>query len=805
MNRSRKRIGRVLLAAVTVGLVAPVLAVIAPSVASAATTASISSAGPLTDIGISDELNCSVNHAGDSAGEWFGETACGTLLASGGTLFGPSSIPAGGSASPRTAWTAVSQSAVTGSGTAASPYKVVTVVDGTDAGVRVTETDSYIVGEESYRTDVAIANTRSVATTAVLYRGGDCYLQDSDQGYGLYDASSGAVSCTTSLDPGSRIEQLLPITPGSRYVEGFYSSVWADMGSQAALPNTCDCATYEDNGIALSWDLSLAAGATKTFSSITTFSPLGNVPLTLDKTADVASVPAGGNDGYTITVTNNNIGPVTLSGLSDVLAPGFSYRPGTTTGATTADPTVSGQTLTWGPITVPAGGTASVHFGVTVSTAAGTYTDEANGVASGYTVIGTGPTAPVTVTPVAMNHPPVATPQSVATPQDTPVGVTLAGTDADGDALTFAIGSGPSHGSLSGSGANQTYTPDSGYTGPDSFTFTANDGQATSAPATVSITVTPVSVNHPPVATPQSVATPQDTPVGVTLAGTDADGDALTFAIGSGPSHGSLSGSGANQTYTPDSGYTGPDSFTFTANDGQATSAPATVSITVTPVSTCAATAPTLDTSVSANYGTPHRKLTSPKLTTASGGELILAFIEADGPYAPTQKVTGVFGGGLTWTRAVRSNATWGTTEVWQAYATAPLTQVRVTARLAKAGYDGSITVAAFSGAASQVGATAATSGVTGDPSATLTPTGCHSLVWAAGHDWTSDATPVAGPGQSLVNTFVDTRVKDSFWTQKVDDPTELGVPVTVGVTGPRCDRWTLAAVEILGVGSSSG
>ena len=56
-------------------------------------------------------------------------------------------------------------------------------------------------------------------------------------------------------------------------------------------------------------------------------------------------------------------------------------------------------------------------------------------MASGYTIIGTGPTAPVTVTPVAVNHPPVATPQSVVTPQDTPVAVTLAGTDADGDSV----------------------------------------------------------------------------------------------------------------------------------------------------------------------------------------------------------------------------------------------------------------------------------------------------------------------------------------------------------------------------------
>ena len=45
----------------------------------------ITSAGPLTSVGISSVLNCSVNHTGDSFGEFYNDTACGTLVASGGT------------------------------------------------------------------------------------------------------------------------------------------------------------------------------------------------------------------------------------------------------------------------------------------------------------------------------------------------------------------------------------------------------------------------------------------------------------------------------------------------------------------------------------------------------------------------------------------------------------------------------------------------------------------------------------------------------------------------------------------------
>jgi hypothetical protein len=61
-----------------------------------AATATISSTGPLTSVGISDQLNCSVNHTGDAAGEFYNDTACGTFLVVDGTMyFSPAVIPAG--------------------------------------------------------------------------------------------------------------------------------------------------------------------------------------------------------------------------------------------------------------------------------------------------------------------------------------------------------------------------------------------------------------------------------------------------------------------------------------------------------------------------------------------------------------------------------------------------------------------------------------------------------------------------------------------------------------------------------------
>jgi VCBS repeat-containing protein len=188
----------------------------------------------------------------------------------------------------------------------------------------------------------------------------------------------------------------------------------------------------------------------------------------------------------------------------------------------------------------------------------------------------------VSITVTGVNDAPVANAQSVATAEDVQLPVTLTGTDPEGSALTWAIVTQPTHGTLTGAGASWTYTPAANYSGPDNFTFTVSDGTATSAPATVSITVT--AANDAPVANAQSVSTPEDAPRVVTLTGTDLDGDALTFAIVTQPAYGTLTGSGASWTYTPAANYSGADAFTFTASDGTATSSPATVSISVTAV-----------------------------------------------------------------------------------------------------------------------------------------------------------------------------------------------------------------------------
>ena len=193
---------------------------------------------------------------------------------------------------------------------------------------------------------------------------------------------------------------------------------------------------------------------------------------------------------------------------------------------------------------------------------------------------GNADTATVRVTVSAVNDVPACSSRFFATAEDTLLTASVSCSDADGDSLTYAKVAGPSHGSATlEPDGDFTYAPAAGYSGPDAFTFRASDGSAQSNVATASITVT--GVNDAPVASDDAATTNEDTQVAVTLAATDPDGDALTYSIAAGPSHGTLAGAGNSRTYTPAANYHGPDSFDFVVSDGNGGSDVATVTITV--------------------------------------------------------------------------------------------------------------------------------------------------------------------------------------------------------------------------------
>jgi hypothetical protein len=131
------------------------------------------------------------------------------------------------------------------------------------------------------------------------------------------------------------------------------------------------------------------------------------------------------------------------------------------------------------------------------------------------------------------------------------------------------------------------YSPAPNYNGGDAFSYVVSDGHGGQATGNVTVSINPV--NDAPNANGQAVSTNGNTSVAITLTGSDVETSAanLTYMVTGGPSHGSLSGAGANRTYTPAANYCGPDSFTFTVTDTgdgaspPLTSSPATVSINV--------------------------------------------------------------------------------------------------------------------------------------------------------------------------------------------------------------------------------
>ncbi len=82
-----------------------------------------------------------------------------------------------------------------------------------------------------------------------------------------------------------------------------------------------------------------------------------------------------------------------------------------------------------------------------------------------------------------------------------------------------------------------------------------NSGDSLVEAAIDNVLIVTPDLNQAPIANPQLVTTPEDTAVSILLTGSDPDSDPLTFAIVSNPTHGSLSGTAPDLTYTPSANY----------------------------------------------------------------------------------------------------------------------------------------------------------------------------------------------------------------------------------------------------------
>jgi hypothetical protein len=199
-----------------------------------------------------------------------------------------------------------------------------------------------------------------------------------------------------------------------------------------------------------------------------------------------------------------------------------------------------------------------------------------------------------TITLDAVNDAPIARADTMATDEDTKLvfpSSDLVGNDDEGadnessQTMTVTEVYDGAYGTVSlGSDGNITFTPEANFSGDATFRYLVCDNGSPSKCSVQRAAVNVTDVNDAPVADDHSVTTDEDTAKEVTLNASDVEGDALGYTIVSAPQHGTLSGTGANLTYTPADDYRGPDRFTFKASDRIADSEPATVSIAVNAV-----------------------------------------------------------------------------------------------------------------------------------------------------------------------------------------------------------------------------
>ena len=181
------------------------------------------------------------------------------------------------------------------------------------------------------------------------------------------------------------------------------------------------------------------------------------------------------------------------------------------------------------------------------------------------------------------NRAPIAQDITVDAEAGLPSAVVLAGSDPDGDALTYQVAGRPTKGTLSGGPRYVQYTPNVTASGTDIFTYSVSDGELT-AFATVTVTITP---NYAPVGGPDEyvvrrggrlvVASP-----GVLADDRDPEGNRITASVVTEPDDGSLSlGSTGGFVYTHDGGPGDLDSFVYIVDDGMRESVPVSVKITI--------------------------------------------------------------------------------------------------------------------------------------------------------------------------------------------------------------------------------
>jgi Ca2+-binding RTX toxin-like protein len=182
------------------------------------------------------------------------------------------------------------------------------------------------------------------------------------------------------------------------------------------------------------------------------------------------------------------------------------------------------------------------------------------------------------------NGAPVTGPDTAVTDEDVSVDIPVLvnDSDPDGDPLTVTSATATNGTVVINPDNTLTYTPNPDFNGPDTISYTVDDGNGNSTPGTVAVTVNPV--NDAPDAVDDADTTPFNTPITLDVLGndTDVDGDTLSVTSVTPGSNGTTTVNGdGTVTYTPNAGFSGTDTFDYTISDGNGGTDTATVTVSV--------------------------------------------------------------------------------------------------------------------------------------------------------------------------------------------------------------------------------
>ncbi|PID45344.1 MAG: hypothetical protein CSB47_09165 [Proteobacteria bacterium] len=205
--------------------------------------------------------------------------------------------------------------------------------------------------------------------------------------------------------------------------------------------------------------------------------------------------------------------------------------------------------------------------------------------------------------------------------------IDVLGNDSGG--LTLVRVGTPSNGTTTIEGNQIRYVPNTGFSGTDSFTYTARDGDGQEFTATVVVTVSTNQTNEAPKAVDDNASTPENTAITIDVIAndTDPDSDALVVEAVGTPTNGVVAIVNNKIVYTPNTDFSGTDHFTYTITDNNGHTATANVTVTVTAVNL-----PPIaqDDAASTNYETAITIPVSANDRDPEGGEVCVSSISVD-------------------------------------------------------------------------------------------------------------------------------------------------------------------------------